>query len=171
MVGGAQSCLKSNLRPSRDAWKAQTENLACTRIKGTEQWPKRDWARLACECPGISGRGAGRQWPAKGQGHSQQSREPWCAGLSPFEGGHHYPYLRPNYREGTQPHPSAENWIKDLLRAWPCPPNQDPVLPTASPSHQEASTSLLSFSIRGQREWKPQSQKTNQTDHMDHGLV
>ena len=23
--------------------------------------------------------------------------------------------LRSNYREGTQPHPSAENWIKDLL--------------------------------------------------------
>ena len=23
--------------------------------------------------------------------------------------------LRPNYREGTQPQPSAENWIKDLL--------------------------------------------------------
>ena len=23
--------------------------------------------------------------------------------------------LRPNYREGTQPHPSAENWFKDLL--------------------------------------------------------
>ena len=23
--------------------------------------------------------------------------------------------LRPNYREGTQPHPSAENWIKDIL--------------------------------------------------------
>ena len=23
--------------------------------------------------------------------------------------------LRPNYREGTQPHPSRENWIKDLL--------------------------------------------------------
>ena len=23
--------------------------------------------------------------------------------------------LRPNYREGAQPHPSAENWIKDLL--------------------------------------------------------
>ena len=42
-------------------------------------------------------------------------REPWCAGISPFEGGHHYPYLRPNYRDGTQPHPLAENWIKDLL--------------------------------------------------------
>ena len=24
-------------------------------------------------------------------------------------------YLRPNYREGAQPHPSAGNWIKDLL--------------------------------------------------------
>jgi len=23
--------------------------------------------------------------------------------------------LRPNYREGTQSHPSAENWTKDLL--------------------------------------------------------
>ena len=28
--------------------------------------------------------------------------------------------LRPNYREGTQPHPTAENWIKDLLISlWP----------------------------------------------------
>ena len=32
---------------------------------------------------------------------------------------------------------------------WPCPPEQDPVFPTASASHQEASTSLLSSSIRG----------------------
>ena len=30
-------------------------------------------------------------------------------GISPFEG------LRPNNREGTQPRPSTENWIKDLL--------------------------------------------------------
>ena len=36
---------------------------------------------------------------------------------------------------------------------------------------QEASTSLLSSSIREQKEWKSQSQKTNQTDHMDHSLV
>ena len=32
------------------------------------------------------------------------------AGVSPFEGVH----LRPNYREGTQPLPPTENWIKDL---------------------------------------------------------
>ena len=47
----------------------------------------------------------------------------------------------------------------------------DPVSPSVSLSHQEVSISLLSFSIRGQTEWKPQSQKTNQTDHMDHSLV
>ena len=32
-------------------------------------------------------------------------------------------------------------------------------------------SSLLSSSIRGQTELKPQSQETNQTDHMDHNLV
>ena len=76
----------------------------------------------------------------------------------------------PNYREGTQPHPSAENWVKDLL-SMTLPTRARPSFPTASPSHQGASTSLLSLSIKGQTEWKPQSQKTNQTDHMDHSLV
>ena len=52
-----------------------------------------------------------------------------------------------------------------------CASEQNPDFPTASPSHQEASTSLLSLSIRGQTEWKPQSQKTNQTDHMDPSFV
>ena len=50
---------------------------------------------------------------------------------------------------GTQPHPSTENWIKDLLSLAP-PIEQDPVFPTVSLSNQEASVSLLSFSIRGQ---------------------
>ena len=40
--------------------------------------------------------------------------------------------------------------------------------PTVSLSHQEASISLFFFSIRGQTEWKPQSQETHQPDHMDH---
>ena len=43
--------------------------------------------------------------------------------------------------------------------------------PKASPSHQEASTRPLSLSIIGQTEWKLQSQKTKQTDHVDHSLV
>ena len=48
---------------------------------------------------------------------------------------------------------------------------KDPVSPSVSLSYQEVSISLLSLSIRGQTEWKPQSQKTNQTDYMDHSLV
>ena len=55
--------------------------------------------------------------------------------------------------------------------AWPHPSEQDWVLPSITLSHQEASLSLLSLSIRGQTEWKPQSQKTNQSDHVDHSLV
>ena len=55
--------------------------------------------------------------------------------------------------------------IEDLL-SMPCSIKQDPVSPTTIPSHHEASPSLLSFSIRGQTEWKPQSQETNQTDPM-----
>ena len=51
-------------------------------------------------------------------------------------------------REGTQLHPLTENWIKDLLRM-ARPSEQDPVFPSVSLSHQEASISLLSFFIRG----------------------
>ena len=52
-----------------------------------ESWsfPTIDWARLSCECPGVSGGGMD-----------------WQFGL------------RPNNREGTQPNPPIENWIKDL---------------------------------------------------------
>ena len=41
--------------------------------------------------------------------------------------------------------------------AWPHPSEQDPIFPSVSLSHQEASISLLSFSIREQTDWKPQS--------------
>ena len=57
--------------------------------------------------------------------------------------------LRSNNREGTQPHPSTENWIKRFTEHGP-PSEQDPVSPTVSLSQQEASISLLSFSIRGE---------------------
>ena len=66
-----------------------------------------------------------------------------------------------NSREGTQLQPSTENWIKDLL-SMALPIRTRPSFPF-SLSHQEASISLLSLSIRGQTEWKPQSQKTNLT--------
>ena len=67
--------------------------------------------------------------------------------------------------------------VCEYMCACICVPNsfpikyRDTVLDSVSLSHQEASISLLSFSIRGQIDWKPQSQETNQSDHMDHNLV
>ena len=96
--------------------------------------------------------------------------------MGPFEGGRHYlHYLHHSLapvksRDGTQLHPSTENWIKDLLSMAP-PIRTRPSSPSVSLSHQEAFISLLSFSIRGQTDWKPPSQKINQSNHMDHSLV
>ena len=59
--------------------------------------------------------------------------------------------LRPNNREGTKPHPSTENWIKDLL-SLALPIRQYPVSPTLSLFHQEVFISLLSLFIRVQKE-------------------
>ena len=100
-----------------------------------------------------------------------------CRG--PFEGGSHYLHylhipphfcLRSNNREGPSPTNQQKIGLK-IYWAWPCPSEQDPVSSSVSLYHQEASISLLSLSIRGQTEWKPQSQITNQTDHMYHSLV
>ena len=55
--------------------------------------------------------------------------------------------------------------------AWPHSSVPDPVSPSVGLSHQEASISLLSFSNRGKTVWKPQSQKTNQSNHMNLSLV
>ena len=68
-----------------------------------------------------------------------------------------------NSREGTQLHPATENWINDLLSK-PHQSEQDSVSPSVSLSHQEASISLLSLSIIGQTDWKPKSQRTNQSN-------
>ena len=74
------------------------------------------------------------------------------------------------FRVGTQPHPSAENWIKYLL-SMALPTRTRPSFLHSQPSYQEACTRLLSSSISGQTKWKPQSIKTNQNNHMDHSFV
>ena len=78
-----------------------------------------------------------------------------------------------NWTEIGREHSSAHQQKTGLkiYSAWPHPSEQDPVFPSVSLSQQEGSISLLSFSIRGQTDWKPQSQKTNQSNHMDHSLV
>ena len=49
-----------------------------------------------------------------------------------------------------QPMPLPETLGLKIYWTWPCPSEQDPVSPSVSLSHQEAS-----ITIRGQREWKP----------------
>ena len=93
---------------------------------GKEQWPHKHWSRLAWECLGVPGGGMGQQWPAAGSGalaaavlgggvcwdKSSWRRAPLALPKRLQTPG--LGRLRPNYREGVQPHPSAENW----LRAW-----------------------------------------------------
>ena len=84
-------------------------------------------------------------------------------GLELQEGCHyHYHRLASGQTTGREHSPANQQKIGlKICWAWSCPSEQDPDSPTASPFHQRASTSLLS--IRGQTQWKPRSQKTNQT--------
>ena len=112
--------------------------------------PTRDWPRLACECLGVSGRGVG--------GGLLQGRGAECnsACMGPFAGGRHYlHYLHHSLVSGQtrrrEHSPTHQQKIRlKIYWAWPCPSEQDPVSPSVSLSHQEASISLLSFTIRGQ---------------------
>ena len=78
--------------------------------------------RLACECPGVSGGSMGWQWPAAGSGtHTITVLEP--AGISPFEGGHHYPYhsLASDQTIGKEHSPTHQQKIGfKIYWAWPC---------------------------------------------------
>ena len=90
-----------------------------------------------------------------------------------FKGLHYLHHsLVSGQTEGREQSPTyQEKFELEIYWAWPRPSEQDPVSPSVSLSHQEASISILSLSIRGQTEWKPQSQETNQIDHKDHSLV
>ena len=118
--------------------------------------PTRDWPRLARECPGVSGGGVG--WAVA------------CCMVGGAECSIHCHYLHHLHHSlasgqtaGRGHSPNLQQIIGlKIYWAWPCPSEQDPVSPSVSLSHQKASISLLSFSIRGQRDLKPQSQKTNQ---------
>ena len=135
-----------------DSWRTQTKPCVHQDPGERSVSPTRDWPRLACVCPGVSGRGVGRRRPCCRAGGTECS----SACMGPLEGGLHYLHYLYHSLASSQ---TTGN-----------PSEEDPV-PAVSLSHQETSISLLSFSIRGQAEWQPQSQKTNQADHMDHSLV
>ena len=89
-------------------------------------------------------RGVGQRWLLQGRGHWGRQ----CVG--PSEGGGHYLLylqfgLTSNNREGTQPHPSVENWIKDLLSMAPSIRTRPSFL------QQEIPINLLSLCQRADR--------------------
>ena len=114
--------------------------------------PTRDWPRLACECPGVSGGGVGWRWPAAGSG---ALRVAVCAlellkKVAIIFITSTIVWSQVKQQGGNTARFQQKIGLK-IFWAWPRPSEQDPVSPTVSLSHQEASISLLSFSIRGRQ--------------------
>ena len=83
----------------------------------------------------------GQQWPAAGVGALSAAVCAWEEVATIFIASN-IVWPQVNNREGTQPHPSTENYVRDFLSMAP-PIKQDPVFPLLSLSHQEASIILL----------------------------
>ena len=167
-----QSCQNLPRTRETDSYRAQTKPCIHQDPGERSSDPTRDWPRLACECLGVPGGDVGWQWPAAGTEnlsvavHAQDLLKEvtifFITSIIVLVSGQ-------TEREHS---PAQQQKIGlKIYWAWPRPSEQDPVSPTVSLSHQEASISLLSSFLRGQTEWKPQSQKTNQTDHINHSLV
>ena len=134
------------------------------------QWPHK---RLTPTCP----------WVSRSLWQRQGSAVAYCkvggtqcssACMGHFEGDHHYFHYLPKSLasgqiKGREHSPTLQQKIElKIYWAWPIrtrPISTCQSLPSGS-FHKP-----LSFSIRGQIDWKPQSQKTNQSDHMNHSLV
>ena len=171
MLGGVKLCLESNPIHAKDVQRAQTKPCVHQDPGERSSDPTIDWLRLACECPGVSSGGVGR-WPAAGLGALSAAVHAGTFWRRWHYLHHLHHSLVSSQTTGREHSPTHQQKIGlKIYWAWPRPSEQDPVSPTVSLSHQEASVNLLSLSVRGQTEWKPQSQKTNQTDHMDHSLV
>ena len=100
-----------------DSWRAQTKPCMQQNPGERKSDPTRDWARLACECPGGSSGGLGLQWPSGDN----------SPGISPFKEDchfHHYPYhsWASVQTTGTVHSPTHQNNIElKIYWAWPHP--------------------------------------------------
>ena len=52
-------------------------NFVCTGPRRRSSDPIRNWPRLACECPGVSRRNTGQQWPTTGSGALSDAVSAW----------------------------------------------------------------------------------------------
>ena len=117
--------------------------LHSPRCRGNKQWPTETELKL----PASAGEPAVEAWVSRVSpqwlGHWQQQAGK-APGVNPL-GAHHSSCHRTCRaqawvtsgqtipREGVQPHPLADNWIKASLSR-PCSPEQDPVFPPPVPS-------------------------------------
>ena len=99
-----------------------TNKILCTPgLRGKEQWTHKRLSQTSCECLRVSCGGVGQQWPPVGTGVLAAAVWKVCVGISPF-----WSYLPGTFwslcipglshlTRGTQPQPSADTCIKDLL--------------------------------------------------------
>ena len=113
------SCTQSLCPCSRlgNSLEGTNKTLCAPGPRRREQWPQRDWPRLACEGPGVFGGGMGQQWPAAGSGTLSVAVHAWelLKEVTIIFITSTIVWSQVNNREGTQPHPSTENWIQDLM--------------------------------------------------------
>ena len=126
------------------SWRAQ-QNLVHQDPGERSSDPIGDYPGLACGCPGVSSGSVGWWWPAAGLEAQSVVVNAWDL-LREVTIISTIVWPQVNSKEGTQLHPSTENWTYLLNMAQS---EQDPVSPSVSLSHQEVSINLLSFSIRG----------------------
>ena len=163
-VGCYRLLRSTNLGSSKRAENTQgnrhlegTNKTSCkTGPKRKEPWSHKRLSQTCRWVPGVSSRGVGQLWPVVGLGALTKTvlnAVVWWH--KSIEGGCrylHYSYHSLTSGQTTgRGHNSTHQqniWLK-MYWPWPCPPEQDPVLLTVSPSHEDVSTSLLLRSIRG----------------------
>ena len=131
-----------------------------------------DCPRPVSGCLGAPGGGVGWWWPAAGLGALSVAVHTWdlLREVTIIFITSTIVWPQVNNREGTQLHPSTENWIKDLLSMAP-PIRTRPSIPFSQSIPSGNFHRPLILLHRRTERLKPQSQKTNQSNHMDHSLV
>ena len=143
-----------------DSWRVQTKSCPHQDTEKRSSDPTGDWARPYFKCLRVSSRGMGQQWCTMGTGAlatavlgdswilQEVTNSPTIESVDSRTGSPHAKQLT------GREHSPTHQQMTGLKFYWaqPCPPEQDPVFPTASLSHQKAYISLLSSSTKGKTE-------------------
>ena len=155
-----------------DSWRAQTKPHA-HQDPGERRvnYPIRDLPRLACECPGVYKGGMGWQWPASESGALSVAMPPGnlLREVTIIFITSTIVWPQVNRREGTQLHPSTENWIKYLLSVAP-PIRRRPSYPF-SQSIPSGSFHKPLILLHQSADRLKTTVTESQPDPMDHSLV